>query len=203
MHVRANHYQMTYYLLFLIGFLLLTFGYHALKTNKIKSFLYSVFILLLSGIVGLGFNSTSLLATFEYSNFSTRGASELTINPDGSTKEITSGLDFDYITEYSYGIFESLNIIAPRIQGGASSENLGTKHGVYDFLIENGVGANQAFQFSENVPTYWGTQPILEAPAYIGISVFFFALIGIFFTKGALRNALLFSSCFFIISFLG
>ena len=70
---------MTYYLLFLIGFLLLTFGYHALKTNKIKSFLSSVFILLLSGIVGLGFNSTSLLATFEYSNFSTRGASELTI----------------------------------------------------------------------------------------------------------------------------
>ena len=196
MHVRANHYQMTYYLLFLIGFLLLTFGYHALKTKKIKSFLYSVFILLLSGIVGLGFNSTSLLATLEYSNFSTRGASELTINPDGSPKEITSGLDFDYITEYSYGIFESLNIIAPRIQGGASSENLGTKHGVYDFLIENGVGANQAFQFSKNVPTYWGTQPILEAPAYIGISVFFFALIGIFFTKGALRNALLFSSLF-------
>ena len=63
MQVRANHYQMTYYLLFLIGFLLLTFGYHALKTNKIKSFLSSVFILLLSGIVGLGFNSTSLLAT--------------------------------------------------------------------------------------------------------------------------------------------
>ena len=111
MHVEANHYQMTYYLLFLIGFLLLTFGYHALKTNKIKSFLSSVFILLLIAIVGLGFNSTSLLATFEYSNFSTRGESELTINPDGSTKEITSGLDFDYITEYSYGIFESLNLL--------------------------------------------------------------------------------------------
>lgn len=196
MHVRANHYQMTYYLLFLIGFFLLTFGYHALKTKTIKSFSHSVFILLLSGIIALGFNSTSLLTTFEYSNFSTRGASELTINPDGSPKEKTSGLDYDYITEYSYGIFESLNIIAPRIQGGASSENLGTKHGVYDFLIENGVGVNEAIRFSKNVPTYWGTQPILEAPAYIGISVFFFALVGIFLTKGALRNALLLSSLF-------
>ena len=196
MHVRANHYQMTYYLLFLIGIFLLTFGNNALKTKKIKSFLYSVFLLSLSGIVALGFNSTSLLTTLEYSEFSTRGASELTINPDGTPKELTSGLDFDYITEYSYGIFESLNIIAPRIQGGASSENLGTKHGVYDFLIENGVGVGQAIQFSKNVPTYWGAQPILEAPAYIGISVFFFAIIGIFFTKGALRNALLFGSLF-------
>ena len=189
---------MTYYLLFLIGFLLLTFGYHALKTKTIKSFSHSVFILLLSGIIALGFNSTSLLTTFEYSNFSTRGASELTINPDGSPKEKTSGLDYDYITEYSYGIFESLNIIAPRIQGGASSENLGTKHGVYDFLIENGVGANQAFQFSKNVPTYWELNQFLKLLHILEL-VFFFALIGIFYER-ALRNALLFSSVFSLFS---
>ena len=196
MHLRANHYQMTYYLLFLMGIFVLAFGYQALKNKKIKSFSKSILILSLSGILALGFNATSLLTTIEYSDFSTRGSSELTINPDGSPKEKTTGLDFDYITEYSYGIFESLNLIAPRIQGGASSENLGKDHGLYDFLIKNGVGARQAIQFSKNVPTYWGTQPILEAPAYIGISVFFFALIGIYFVKGPLRNALLFSILF-------
>ena len=100
-----------------------------------------------SVIISLGLNSTPLLTTAEYANFSTRGASELTINPDGTPKESSTGLDFDYITEYSYGIFETLNLIAPRIQGGASRENLGKKHGVYDFLIKNGVSSTQALQF--------------------------------------------------------
>ena len=64
------------------------------------------------------------------------------------------------------------------------------------FLIKNGVGVDQASQFSKNVPTYWGDQPILEAPAYIGITVFFFSLFGFFFTKGPLRNSLLLGTVF-------
>ena len=190
MQIRSNHYQMTYYLLFLIGIFIVVYGYDFFKLKKIKPLILSILLLFSSVIISLGFNSTPLLATAEYANFSTRGASELTINPDGTPKERSTGLDFDYITEYSYGIFETLNLIVPRIQGGASSENLGKKHGVYDFLIKNGVSSTQALQFSKNVPTYWGKQPILEAPAYIGISVFFFALISIILINGPLRNAL-------------
>ena len=190
MQIRSNHYQMTYYLLFLIGIFIVIYGYDSLKHKKIKPLILSILLLFSSVIISLGLNSTPLLATAEYANFSTRGASELTINPDGTPKERSTGLDFDYITEYSYGIFETLNLIAPRIQGGASRENLGKKHGVYDFLIKNGVSSTQALQFSKNVPTYWGKQPILEAPAYIGISVFFFALISLILINGPLRNAL-------------
>ena len=190
MQIRSNHYQMTYYLLFLIGIFIVIYGYDSLKHKKIKPLILSILLLFSSVIISLGLNSTPLLATAEYANFSTRGASELTINPDGTPKESSTGLDFDYITEYSYGIFETLNLIAPRIQGGASRENLGKKHGVYDFLIKNGVSSTQALQFSKNVPTYWGKQPILEAPAYIGISVFFFALISLILINGPLRNAL-------------
>ena len=65
-------------------------------------------------------------------------SSELKLNVDGSPKEQSTGLDYNYITEYSYGIFESLSLIVPRIQGGGSSEDLGTDHGIYDFLIRNG-----------------------------------------------------------------
>ncbi len=190
MQVRANHYQMTYYLFLLMGIFFLVYGFYSWKKNRGFSFLKSLLILFVSGTIALGFNSTSLMATSEYTDFSTRGKSELTINPDGSPKEQSTGLDFDYITEYSYGIFESLNLIVPRIQGGGSREDLGRKHGIYDFLIQNGVGANQALQFSKNVPTYWGTQPILEAPAYIGISVFFFALMSLFLIRGPLRDSL-------------
>ena len=62
---------------------------------------------------------------------------------------------------------------------------------MYDFLINNGVRPAQARQFSENIPTYWGSQPILEAPAYIGVTVFFFALLALFYVRSPLRNALL------------
>lgn len=196
MQIRANHYQMTYYLLMLLGLLVLVYGYHSLKNKQTKSFLQSLGALIASGILALGFNATPLLATAEYTDFSTRGKSELKQNADGSPKEQSTGLDFDYITEYSYGIFESLNLIAPRVQGGGSSEDLGTKHGVYDFLIDNGASPNQAREFSKNVPTYWGEQPILEAPAYIGITVFFFALFGFFFSRGPLRTTLALGALF-------
>ena len=190
MQIRANHYQMTYYLLLLMGVFVIVFGIQAWREKKGKSFLGSLGVLFISGILSLGLNATPLLATAEYTSFSTRGSSELKLQADGTPKEQSSGLDYDYITEYSYGKFESLNLIAPRIQGGGSSENLGKDHGVYNFLRTRGIGPTQAKQFSENVPTYWGSQPILEAPAYIGVSVFFFAIIALAFVKGPIRNAL-------------
>ncbi len=191
MQIRANHYQMTYYLLLLIGVFVLVWAIQSFKSKEISSFFRALALLTISGFLALGFNATPLLATAEYADFSTRGKSELKFNPDGSPKEQSTGLDYDYITEYSYGIFESLNLIVPRIQGGGSSEDLGEQHGVYDFLINNGVRPAQARQFSENIPTYWGSQPILEAPAYIGVSVFFFALLALFYVRSPLRNALL------------
>ena len=190
MQVRANHYQMTYYLFLLIGVFVLVWGVQAFREKQGKSFLRSFGLFVVAGIIALGLNASPLLATAEYAKFSTRGSSELKLRADGSPKEQSSGLDYDYITEYSYGIFESLNLIVPRIQGGGSSEDLGKGHGVYEFLISNGVRPSQASQFSANVPTYWGSQPILEAPAYLGISVFFFALLALFYVRTPLRNAL-------------
>ena len=190
MQIRANHYQMTYYLLFLVGIFAFVWGVQAFKQKQISDYLRSLALLIVSGILALGFNATPLLATAEYAKSSTRGASELNFRANGSPKEQSSGLDYNYITEYSYGIFESLNLIIPRIQGGGSSEDLGEKHGVYEFLLNNGVRPSQAKEFSSNVPTYWGSQPILEAPAYIGITVFFFALLALIYVRSPLRNTL-------------
>ena len=190
MQIRANHYQMTYYLLFLVGIFVFVWGVQAFKQKQISDYLRSLALLIVSGILALGFNATPLLATAEYAKSSTRGASELNFRANGSPKEQSSGLDYNYITEYSYGIFESLNLIIPRIQGGGSSEDLGEKHGVYEFLLNNGVRPSQAKEFSSNVPTYWGSQPILEAPAYIGITVFFFALLALIYVRSPLRNTL-------------
>ncbi len=180
MQIRANHYQITYYLLLL----LLVFGvvqlWNHFKNDQHIDFFKKIGVLFLAGFFALGLNATSLLATSEYSKFSTRGKSELTLSATGVPIEARSGLSYDYITQFSYGIFESLNLIVPRIQGGGSRENLGTSSEVYEYLIRQGAGRKQAKSFSENVPTYWGDQPILEAPAYIGIVIVFLAFLAIF-----------------------
>jgi len=191
MQIRANHYQMTYYMLLLMLVIGIVYAISALKTKTHKNFLRQFSLLVLAGILALGLNAPPLLATSEYSKFSTRGKSELNQNPDGSIKQNTGGLSTDYITQFSYGIFESFNLLAPRIQGGGSSEDLGEGSQLYDFLIQNGLPRSQAKSFVSNVPTYWGSQPILEAPAYVGVTVIFMAFLALFIVKGRLRNGLL------------
>jgi hypothetical protein len=118
MQIRANHYQMTYYMLLLMLVIGIVYGIHALKTKTYPNFIRQSLLLVLAGVLALGLNAPPLMATAEYAQFSTRGKTELTLNPDGSFKEKTGGLSTDYITQFSYGIFESFNLLAPRIQGG-------------------------------------------------------------------------------------
>lgn len=200
LQIRANHYQMTYYMLLLMAVFVCVLGWDYFRKKNIKTFFKSTLWLVLAGVFALGFNATPLLATAEYTDFSTRGKSDLKLTPEGAAKPtISSGLSYDYITEYSYGIFESFNLIAPRIQGGGSTENVGKGSDLFLFLIQQGVPNAQAEQIASNIPTYWGNQPILEAPAYIGITIFFFALIGIMLVRGPTRNALLIGALFSLI----
>ena len=196
LQIRANHYQMTYYLLFIIGLFFIVYLIDSYKKGEIKPFIKSISPFFLAGILAMGLNAPNLLSTYEYSKFSTRSASELKFDSSGFPKEKTTGLDYDYITQYSSGIFESLNIVIPRIQGGASREDVGTNSNLYKFLIENNVPNDQASNFTKAVPTYWGDQPILEAPAYIGISVFLLFILSLFTARGPTKFWLL--SCVII-----
>ena len=199
LQIRANHYQMTYYMLLLLGVYFIVYLIDSYKKKELNQFLKYIGVFIISGILSLGLNAPNILSTYDYSKYSTRSQSELKLNPDGSQKEISSGLDYDYITQYSYGIFESFNLIAPRIQGGASSEDIGENSNLHKFLIDNNVPRKQADDFVKSVPTYWGEQPILEAPAYIGASVFFLFLLSLFVVRGPFKWWLLIS---FILSLL-
>jgi len=179
LEINANHFQMTYYLLI---FLLILVGYFTFQLIKEKDFkgLGSAFlVLIIAGVFAIGANATNLLATSEYTKFSTRGKSELTFNSDGSGVTENSALSRDYITEYSYGIAESFNLIAPRLFGGSNSEVLGTESSMYQFMISQGVSSAQASDYIKGMPTYWGDQPIVAAPAYIGAVVFFLAILAL------------------------
>src|SRR5690606_37582372 len=128
----------------------------------------------------------SLLATQEYTGFSTRGDTGLTITPEGSEKP-SAGLTYDYITEYSYGILESFNLFIPRFMGGSSSEKLEEDSAMYKELLFLGATPSQAKDFASNAPTYWGDQPFVGAPAYIGATVLFLFVFALFLIRGRLK----------------
>ncbi|TMU56319.1 YfhO family protein [Flagellimonas algicola] len=184
LEINANHYQMTYYFMLLVLILGLVQLIYAIKDKKLKHFFASVGILIGAVVLSIATNATGLLATKEYADWSTRGKSELTINPDGSPKVATSGLDYDYITQYSTGIAESMNIFIPRFYGGATYEDLGQDSEVYQFWVDQGVPRQQALEFSTSLPLYWGEKIIEAGPAYVGAIILFLFILGLFIVKG-------------------
>ncbi len=197
LEVYANHPQMTYYLGFCLLILAIVEFIEAFKTKALPVFAKQAAVLLVAMFIGLGVNSTRLLSMKEYGDFSTRGKSELTIAPDGFPKEKSTGLDKSYITEYSYGVAETFNLIIPRFMGGGTVEELGEESNFYQVLEQN-AGKSVAKDYSSQVLTYWGTQPIVEAPAYIGAILFFLFFLGVFLVKGRLRNWLVAATIFSI-----
>ncbi|WP_295337075.1 YfhO family protein [Flavobacterium sp.] len=192
LEINANHFQMTYYLLILLLVLAIYFLYKLYKENELQSLPKIAGTFLVAVLLAVGANASGLMATKEYSDFSMRGKSELTFNPDGSKNTETASMSKDYITEYSYGIGESLNLIAPRLYGGGNSEKLSTDSHVYNYMLSYGANETEAQTFTENyAPTYWGDQPIVAAPAYIGAIVFFLCVLALFHDKRKIKYAFL------------
>jgi len=177
LQVHANHYQMTYYTLIMLFIVVVIHYWDFFKKKELRRIYQSLIVFLSVGLISLMMNAPSLLATKEYSEFSTRSKNEISINPDGSLKESLSGLDKDYITEYSYGILESFNLIFPRFMGGGSSETIRESSKLMEFI--RSLEPNQAQQVYQFSKMYWGNQPIVAAPAYLGISIFFIFLISL------------------------
>ena len=178
LQINANHYQMTYYFMMLMGLILIMSTLFErvddLKSKFVKTGAFSSSVL-----IAILLNSSSIMATKEYSEFSTRGNSEISINSDGSEKVDLDGLSKDYITEYSYGKLESLNLIIPRFMGGGSSDLIGKDTDFFKSL--SNYDPQSASLIYQNARLYWGDQPIVAAPAYIGISVFYLFIISLFY----------------------
>lgn len=192
LEINANHFQMTYYLLILLLVLAVYFLYKLVQENELKSLPKIAGTFVAAVLLAVGANASGLMATKEYSDFSMRGKSELTFNPDGSKNTETASMSKGYITEYSYGVGESLNLIAPRLYGGGNSEKLGSDSHVYNYMLSYGANETEAQTFTENyAPTYWGDQPIVAAPAYIGAIVFFLCVLALFHDKRKIKYAFL------------
>ncbi|MDG2436988.1 MAG: hypothetical protein P8L89_07810 [Polaribacter sp.] len=198
LEIYTNHPQMTYYL----GFCLLILGVvefiNAIKEKLLPVFIKQSVVIIAAVLLGIGANSSRLMAMKEYGDYSTRGKSELTITPDGSEKEAAVGLDRAYITEYSYAKLETFNLFIPRFIGGGTVEKLENSSELYK-VIETKLGKKGADYFTDQALTYWGDQTIVEAPAYIGAVIFFLFFLGLFLVKGRLKQWLLAATVFSVL----
>lgn len=198
LEIFANHIQMTYYFGFCLLILGIVKGIDAIKNDGLHRFLRQAATILAAIILGVAANAPRLMAMKEYADYSTRGKSELTINPDGTKKEARTGLDKEYITQYSYAKLESFNLIVPRFMGGGTVEELGKKSNFYE-VMEKQFGKKAADDYSQQVLTYWGDQIIIEAPAYIGAVIFFLFFLGFFLVKSPLKQWLVAATIFSIL----
>ena len=183
LQLRANHLQITYYLLMIV----VAFGIfelvHAIKEKKVPQFVKIGMVLVFAAILAIGANIEKIWTTYEYGKYSTRSQSELTI--DGDQENKTTGLNKDYATSWSYGKIETFNLMIPNLMGGASGSELSEDSYVYQVLKKNRVP--NAKNIIKRMPTYWGDQPFTSGPVYIGAVICFLFVLGAFIVKGRLK----------------
>lgn len=183
----ANHFQMTYYLMLLVVIIGIVYLIDAFNKKLLPHYFKAIGIMVVAVLIAIGLNATNILATKEYADTSTRGSTGLTINADGTPKDNKTGLDFNYITEYSYGKLESFNLFIPRFMGGSSSEAFPNDPQTIEALKLMGASSQEASQILNQIPMYWGDQTYVGAPAYIGAIIIFLAVLALFLIRGRFK----------------
>ncbi len=181
LQIRANHLQMTYYLLIIILIYLIFIFIKYAREKEIRKFIKNGLLLIIPVMLAVGSNIGKIWTVLEYSKYSTRGKSELSV-----TAQDQSGLDRDYVFQYSNSIFEPFVLIIPNIMGGASQQALGESSNLAEALQRNGLNRKQVNDQLKAVPTYWGKQPV-TAPYYAGIILFFLFILGLFHAEKPIR----------------
>ena len=184
--VNANHIQMTYYYLFIILFMVIAWLVDALRKHEMARFCKATLTAVAAALVGICINISNLYHTYQYSQESMRGKSELV--KKNSANQTGSGLDRDYITQWSYGIDETMTLLVPNAKGGASVplSQSSTAMAKADPQIEQ-----QIPQLYNGLTQYFGTQPGTSGPVYVGAFVLFLFILGLFLVKGPMKWALL------------
>ena len=180
--INANHVQMTYYYLFIILFLVIAWLVEAVREGQMARFVKATGVSLVAVVIGVCLNLSNLYHTWQYTQESMRGKSELV--KQNSANQTSSGLERDYITQWSYGIGETWTLLVPNTKGGASVP-----------LSRNETAMakadNNFLALYDQIGQYWGEQPGTSGPVYVGAFVVFLFILGLFIVKGPVKWALL------------
>ena len=180
--INANHVQMTYYYLFIILFLVIAWFVEAIQQKQLVRFVKATGVCIAGAAIGVCLNLSNLYHTWQYSQESMRGKSELV--KQNSQNQTNSGLERDYITQWSYGIDETWTLLIPNTKGGASVP-----------MSESKTAMEKADPNYESIyhqiGQYWGEQPGTSGPVYVGAFVMMLFILGLFIVKGPVKWALL------------
>ena len=187
LHLRANHLQITYYLLFILFSFWIYNLYLSFRYQNFTNFFRSTLVFIIAGLFAVLINIGNIWSTYEYSKFTTRGNSELSKKSENQT----SGLDKDYATSYSYGKLESFNMFYPNFVGGSSIGKLTDKSKTYEALRSNGISKRDSNSFIQNVPLYFGPQEFTAGPVYLGAVVWLLFFISLFTLNKPIKFTLL------------
>ncbi len=182
LEINANHVQMTYYYLFIIVFMVIAYAVEAVRSKEYKHFAKATAVCAMGALIGLSINISNLYHTWEYSKESMRGKSELT--KADSANQTDSGLERDYITQWSYGVGETWTLLVPNTKGGASVPMARNKTAMKH------ADPNYSYIYQQ-IGQYWGEQPGTSGPVYVGAFVLMLFVLGLFIVKGPLKWALL------------
>ncbi|MCK8621954.1 YfhO family protein [Prevotella sp. E13-27] len=183
--VHANHVQMTYYYLFVIAAMILAYLAEAIQKKQYVHFLKATGACIAGGLLGILVNISNLYHTWEYGQESMRGKSELV--KKNTANQTSSGLDRDYITQWSYGIGETWTLLIPNAKGGSHNEHLGDSKSAME-ASSNQQGVKE---FCAQWYSYWGEQPFTAGPVYVGAFILFLFVLSLFIVKGPMKWALL------------
>ena len=191
LQITSNHVQMSYYFFFVILFFVGAYFEKAWRTKTLPQFFKASAVLIVAALVGIAANVSNLYHTYAYSKETMRGKSELVQTGDAA-KQTSSGLDRDYITQWSYGIDETLTLLVPNFKGGASAA-----------LSQSETAMSKANPMYSSLygslTQYFGTQPMTSGPVYVGAFVLFLFVLGCFIVKGQLKWALIGATFFSIV----
>lgn len=182
--IRANHIQILYYTLIILFFFAIVEFIFSIREKKFPDFLKSAGVLIIAAIIAVGMNATSLLTTYEYSHYTMRGKSN---GLTADTQSSQHGLNKEYITQWSYGVDETLTLLIPDFMGGASTGKLSMKSETAGHLKNLGVPDGQIKQIVTQLPLYRGTQPGTSGPVYLGAIVIFLFVLSFFVVDKKLK----------------
>lgn len=182
LNISANHLQITYYLAMMLAAVGIAEVIRLIFEKQTKYLIQATGMLVVALVLAILPSMSNLLTTYEYSKFTTRGGSKLTLNPDGSaiSASETSGLNKDYILDYNFGSGEQWSLIIPNARGGES----------------NYIGNNKELltsvpkQFREQIGgtnQYWGEQRYTGGAFYFGAGIMFLFILGLIFIKDSLK----------------
>lgn len=175
--VKANHVQILYYTVLILIFLAVVEFIYSIKEKEITAFLKTSGMLVVAALIAVGMNATSLLTTYDYSKATMRGESN---GLTSDTQNSQHGLNKDYITQWSYGIGESMTLLIPDFKGGASGGTLTTDSETGKKLVNLGAPDVEKILKDNQFPLYWGAQPFTSGPVYIGAIICFLFVLGLF-----------------------